>query len=102
MIVAHGQPSDPMPPERALEKLACEVNALWPDGQLRAATMAAPPGLLEAALDKLPAGGAAIYPFFMAKGWFVKSALAKRLQGRDVRVLDLSAWRRTCQIWPRT
>ena len=75
-----------MPPERALQKLACEINALWPDGQLRAATMAAP-GTLEAALEDLPAG-AAIYPLFMAKGWFVKSALAKRLEGRDVRVLE--------------
>ena len=75
-----------MPPERALAKLANEINAFWPDGQLRAATMAAP-GTLEAALDDLPPG-AAIYPFFMAKGWFVKSALAKRLEGRDVRVLE--------------
>ncbi|WP_300512692.1 cobalamin biosynthesis protein CbiX [Aliiroseovarius sp.] len=62
------------------------MNAHWPDGQLRAATMAAP-GMLEAALDQLPPG-AAIYPFFMARGWFVKSALARRLEGRDVRVLD--------------
>jgi sirohydrochlorin ferrochelatase len=75
-----------MPPERALAELASEINALWPDGQLRAATLAAP-GTLEAALEDLPAG-AAIYPLFMAKGWFVKSALAKRLEGRDVRVLE--------------
>ncbi|WP_421703325.1 cobalamin biosynthesis protein CbiX [Aliiroseovarius sp.] len=47
----------------------------------------AAPGALEAALDMLPAG-AAIYPFFMAKGWFVNSALARRLEGREVRVLE--------------
>lgn len=86
VLVAHGQPSAPEPPERALKGLAGQVQDLWPDGQLRAATMAAP-GALEAALDQ--AGpGAMIYPFFMAKGWFVKSALARRLEGRDVRVLE--------------
>ena len=85
LIVAHGQPSAPEPPERALAELAAKINDHWPEGQVRAATMAAP-GALEAALEAL-APGAPIYPFFMASGWFVNTALAKRLEGRDVPVL---------------
>ncbi|MDF0602862.1 CbiX/SirB N-terminal domain-containing protein [Psychromarinibacter sp. C21-152] len=85
LIVAHGQPSDPAPAEAALAKLAAQVQALRPEGPVRAATMAAP-AALESALAT--AGGPVlVYPLFMAAGWFVTDALRKRLAGAPATVL---------------
>ncbi|WP_204115864.1 sirohydrochlorin chelatase [Shimia biformata] len=86
LIVAHGQPSRPGPPEQALARLAVEVQERVPGWTIRSATMAAP-GALEAALADLP-DGATIYPLFMSKGWFVSHALRARLGTRDLVLTD--------------
>lgn len=86
VIVAHGQPSDPAPAEASLAAFAASVDAATPLVSVHSATLAAP-GALEACLDALP-GESAVYPLFMAKGWFVTSALPKRIGARDVRILD--------------
>ncbi|MFN3936086.1 MAG: sirohydrochlorin chelatase [Gemmobacter sp.] len=76
LIVAHGSPADPAPQEARLAALAASVAALLPDWVVRGATLAAP-GALEAALDGLETPR--IYPFFMAEGWFTRTALPRRL-----------------------
>ena len=86
VIVAHGQPSDPEPAEASLAAFAQNVGALAPAVSVHSATLAAP-GALETCLDALP-DDTAIYPLFMARGWFVTSALPKRVGSRAVRILD--------------
>ncbi|MDA7963039.1 CbiX/SirB N-terminal domain-containing protein [Ruegeria sp.] len=86
VIVAHGQPSDPDPAEANLAQFAARVDALSPQVSVHSATLAAP-GALEACLDRLPED-TAIYPLFMARGWFVTSALPKRVGSRKVQILD--------------
>lgn len=86
LIVAHGQPGNPAPPERALQRLAARVNAHLPGRVIRAATLAAP-GALEAALRRA-SDATLIYPFFMTPGWFTTTELPRRLGGRQLRVLD--------------
>ena len=85
LIVAHGQPSEPLPAEAALADLAARVQDCLPDMKIASATMANP-GVLERAMDLLPTN-APLYPLFMAEGWFVKTALAERLEDRALRVL---------------
>lgn len=85
LIVAHGQPSDPEPAEARLAELAASVQAHLPDHRVSAATMAAP-GALEYALAR-SGEDTLIYPLFMADGWFVRTALRKRLEGHTVQVL---------------
>ena len=82
--MAHGQPSEPAPPEEALARLAGQVAERLPGWLVRSATMAMPDRLEEAAAD-LP-DGATIYPFFMAAGWFVTQALPRRLGDRRFRI----------------
>lgn len=86
LIVAHGQPSDPAPAEATLAAFAAEVDGYCDGLSVWSATLAAP-GKLEARLDELPED-IVIYPLFMAKGWFVTSALPKRLGNRKARILD--------------
>ncbi|WP_170360128.1 CbiX/SirB N-terminal domain-containing protein [Ruegeria arenilitoris] len=86
LIVAHGQPSDPTPAEQVLAEYAAEVDVLCAKVTVRSATLAAP-GIFEERVSKLT-DDAVIYPLFMAKGWFVTSALPKRLAGRNLRILD--------------
>lgn len=86
LIVAHGQPSDPDPAEAALAAYAAEVDAQCHGVSVGSATLAAP-GMLEQCLDRLPED-TVIYPLFMAKGWFVTSALPNRLRDRQRRILD--------------
>ncbi len=74
VLVAHGSPSDPLPPDRALHDLAGRVQALLPGATVRAGTLAMP-GSLEAALI---GDTALIYPFFMAEGWFTQRELPRR------------------------
>ena len=74
LITAHGQPSDPNPPEAALARLAAQVQDLLPAWQIRSATLSAP-GRFETELTS----GAVIYPFFMARGWFVGKVLPRRI-----------------------
>ncbi|MTI01883.1 CbiX/SirB N-terminal domain-containing protein [Roseibium sp. RKSG952] len=86
VIVAHGQPSDPEPAEAALAEFASDISTLAKRVSVHSATLAAPDAL-EAALDSLPENSV-IYPLFMAKGWFVTSALPKRVGNRIIRILD--------------
>lgn len=85
LIVAHGQPGDPEPQQRAIEELAAKVARLLPGQEVRGATLAAK-GALEGAW--LP--GALVYPLFMAGGWFTKVELPRRLKATgaiDARIL---------------
>ena len=85
IIVAHGQPSDPQPAEADLAVLAGRVAVLLPDWQVESATLASP-GALEAALARA-ADTPLIYPLFMTDGWFVRSALPKRLGAAPAQIL---------------
>lgn len=76
LIVAHGQPSNPAPAEAALRKLAGQVNLLLPNWGIASATMAEKGALQRARLQHPTA---AIYPLFMADGWFTGTALPARL-----------------------
>lgn len=76
VIVAHGAPSNPDAPEAALAALAAEVRRNAPELEIRSATLAKP-GALAQALAGLSAPR--IYPFFMARGWFVGRELPRRL-----------------------
>lgn len=71
LIVAHGQPGDPGPQQRAAEALAARVQV--PGATVRGATLAMP-GALDVARDET-----LIYPLFMAQGWFTRSELPRRL-----------------------
>lgn len=84
LIVAHGSPSAPAGPERALHALAEAVAAGLPGWRVRGATLAAP-GSLEGALEMLPDPAPLVFPFFMADGWFVRHKLPQRLSacGRE-------------------
>ena len=86
LIVAHGQPSDPEPAEVALAKLAARVQARMPDCRVGSATLAAP-GSLEAALEAM-GKDSVIFPHFMSDGWFVRTALTKRVGDRPIRILS--------------
>ena len=81
VLVAHGAPSDPEGPDAWLKALAERVSAFMPDCLLRGATLAKP-GSLATALTGLRAP--AIYPFFMAEGWFTREELPRRLAALGV------------------
>lgn len=76
LIVAHGQPSDPGPPEAEIARLAAVVAGHLSGWTIRSATLAEP-----GALDRAVAGLDApfVLPFFMADGWFIRTALPDRL-----------------------
>lgn len=76
LIVAHGQPSDPDPPEAEIAALARQVADRLSGWTIRSATLASP-GALESAVRGLPAP--LVFPFFMADGWFIRAALPERL-----------------------
>lgn len=86
LIVAHGQPSAPLPAERALAQLASKVASCLPGRRIGSATLAAP-GALELALEELRPG-ALVFPQFIANGWFVQDVLKSRIAGHQVRLLD--------------
>jgi sirohydrochlorin ferrochelatase len=81
LIIAHGSPSAPDGPQRAMEELGAAVAALLPEGwAARGATLAAP-GAIAGALAELPAAGRLlVYPHFMADGWFTTEELPRRLR----------------------
>lgn len=85
LIVAHGQPSVPVPPELWLQGFAAAVSAHLPDWKVRAATLAMPQALERQALE-MPEGSP-IFPMFMADGWFVSKVLPRRLNGADLPIL---------------
>lgn len=86
LIVSHGQPSDPIPAETTLTALARKVAAHLPRWDIQSATLAAEGHLERSLTTLLP--GALVYPMFMAGGWFVTSALPKRLGNAQVRIVD--------------
>lgn len=73
LIVAHGQPGDPIPQQRAVQTLAAAVARHAPQIQVMGATLAMPDALELADDDTL------IYPMFMARGWFTGKELPRRL-----------------------
>jgi sirohydrochlorin ferrochelatase len=76
VIVSHGQPSDPAPPEAALAALAAAVAAHLPGWTVRSATLAQPGALAAACAG---ADRPVVYPLFMADGWFTQTHLPARL-----------------------
>ncbi|PSL20147.1 sirohydrochlorin chelatase [Shimia abyssi] len=85
LIVAHGQPWAPEPPEEKLAVLAADVQARLRGWTVRSATIAMP-GRLEDQAALMPKNGV-IYPFFMSDGWFVSRVLPKRLGNAPQRIL---------------
>lgn len=76
IIVAHGQPSEPEPPELEMAALAREVGTHLPGWRIGSATLAAPESLKIAVQStEQPV----IFPFFMADGWFIRTLLPRRL-----------------------
>lgn len=78
LIVAHGSPSSPDAQERAIAALAGRVARLLPGRRAEGATLAGD-GTLAAALEGL-GDAPLVYPLFMSDGWFVSTALPKRLR----------------------
>lgn len=85
LIVAHGQPSTPVPPELWLQGFAKAVNTHLPDWTIHAATLAMP-GALERQVAEIQAGSP-VFPMFMADGFFVSRMLPKRLGNADLPIL---------------
>ncbi len=85
LIVAHGQPSVPVPPELWLQGFSAAVSKHLPNWHIRSATLAMPESL-ERQVAEMPTGSP-IFPMFMADGWFVSKVLPKRLNGADLRIL---------------
>lgn len=79
LIVAHGQPSDPMPAEAETAALGARVAALLPGWQVLTATLAAE-GALATAIAAARSGPLSVYPLFMADGWFTQTHLPERLR----------------------
>ena len=77
LIVSHGQPSAPAPAAAELARLTGLVAGLLPGWQVRSATLAEPDAL-QVAVAGLGDGGA-LYPLFMAGGWFARVNLPARL-----------------------
>jgi len=84
IIVAHGQPSEPGPPEATLAEFASHVAQTLPGWQVTSATLANP-GALDAALADSPENPL-IYPMFMSQGWFTQTHLINRLGDHAARV----------------
>lgn len=83
LIVAHGQPSDPASAEAGLARLAARVERLLPGWRVGSATLADRPAVTRtlAGLTGAGTGGPLVFPFFMADGWFTRTALPARLAG---------------------
>jgi sirohydrochlorin ferrochelatase len=79
VIVAHGQPSDPLPAARALEALAREVASHLPGWHIGAATLAEEGRLAAEAQGE----GGVVFPLFMAGGWFTRVQIPARLRAAD-------------------
>lgn len=77
LIVAHGQPSNPAPAAAELAGFAARVAALLPDCAVLSATLAEPEALPRA-IARLGPGGA-VFPLFMAGGWFTRINLPAKL-----------------------
>ncbi len=77
LIVAHGQPSDPMPAAEEIAQLAQRVAACLPGRSVGSATLAQP-GAIVAQIRSLGQAGL-VYPLFMAGGWFTRVLLPSRM-----------------------
>lgn len=89
IIVSHGQPSDPAPAAADLARLATAVAGHLPGWVVRSATLAEPDAL--DLMVKTLGDGGALYPLFMAGGWFARINLPTRLAkagGRGWQVLE--------------
>ncbi|MFY0662410.1 MAG: cobalamin biosynthesis protein CbiX [Shimia sp.] len=85
LIVAHGQPSSPEPPEQWLHDFAAAVNQHLPNWTIRAATLAMPHALERQVFEMSPSS--LVFPMFMADGFFVSKMLPNRLSEADLKVL---------------
>lgn len=79
LILAHGQPSDPMPSAAALAAFAARVAALMPGRAVIPATLAEPGALARAVAGPLMRGRGLVFPMFMAGGWFTRVQVPLRL-----------------------
>lgn len=89
LIVAHGQPSDPVPAAAEIAFLAAKVQSLMPGWNVRSATLAEPTALADRVAEAGPHGF--VFPLFMAGGWFTRDHLPKQLAaagGQAWRLLD--------------
>jgi len=88
LLVAHGSPSAPEVPERAMRALAHAVEAqLGAPWQVIGTTLGAPDGLDEAAEALRARPGpmsVLVYPHFMADGWFVREEVPRRLAAAGI------------------
>lgn len=101
LIVAHGQPSAPVPPDLWLQGFAKAVNNHLPNWVIHGATLAMP-GAMERQVAEIEPGSP-VFPMFMADGFFVSRMLPKRLGdvklpilpplGFDATLPDLAAMR---------
>ncbi|MEM7507232.1 MAG: CbiX/SirB N-terminal domain-containing protein [Pseudomonadota bacterium] len=78
LIVSHGAPSAPEGQEAHIHGLAESTAELMPGWQVEGATLAAK-GALATALDRIEAPHVHLLPLFMSDGWFVSTALPRRL-----------------------
>lgn len=69
LILAHGQPSDPLPAAAELGLFAARVAALLPGHSVTSATLAEPGALARAVAGR---SRGVVYPMFMAGGWFTR------------------------------
>lgn len=77
LIVAHGQPSDPLPAAAEIAQLAGRVALCLPGRSVGSATLAQD-GAIAARIRNLGHGGL-VYPLFMAGGWFTRVLLPQRM-----------------------
>ncbi|MHA1529289.1 MAG: hypothetical protein ACTSVG_09720, partial [Alphaproteobacteria bacterium] len=90
LIVAHGSPSSPEGPQRAICGLAAVAEALLPVGwAVRGATLAAPGAIAAAFSDLRSSGRLLVYPHFMTDGWFSTSELPRRLRATGAGGVDI-------------
>ena len=90
LLVVHGSPSDDAPQQAAVADLAARVADRLPGWRIEGATLATQ-GHLEAALARLGPAAAVVVPVFMADGWFVRSALPRRLDAAGAPDLPIVA-----------
>jgi sirohydrochlorin ferrochelatase len=76
LIVAHGQPSDPLPAAQALEALAARVEGLMPGWAVAAATLAEPGAIARGVQGR---AGGVVFPMFMTGGWFTRVQIPAKL-----------------------
>lgn len=81
LIVAHGQPSDPLPAAAELARLAAHVAGHLPGWDVRSVTLAEGEELATIA-GAMAAG--VIFPMFMAGGWFTRVQIPARLMAAKI------------------